>query len=260
MTDKQKGLTKALLRAGTSEPGYKKATTIMALESVLADLEKRGAIVRDPEWYFVTIFGTPSKTGNWGWRLEGHHLSLNFTLDGGKVVAATPFFMGANPAEVQGEKLKGTVALPGSMERFRELLKALDEDQRKAAYQKRVFKEIDEGNAQVKLGKPTGLAGSKMNDKQKAALQKLIDTYAERMPPDVAAAELAAVKKAGLDSVYFAYGLGDGTPGKPYQYRVQGPTFVIEFINEQADSAKNPANHIHSVWRKIEGDFGLKGS
>jgi hypothetical protein len=96
-----------------------------------------------------------------------------------------------------------------------------------------------------------------MTENQRGLLQKLIEGYAERMPPEVAAHELAEVKKAGLDEVHFAFGGGDGTPGKPYTYRVQGPTFVIESLNEQRDSADNPANHIHSTWRNMKGDFGL---
>ena len=108
MSEKQKELAVDLLKAGTSEGGFKEATTIMSLESILAKLEaKKGQMVRDPQWYFFTLFGTPSKTGKWGWRVEGHHLSLNFTIDGGKVVSATPAFMGANPAEVKSGEKKG---------------------------------------------------------------------------------------------------------------------------------------------------------
>ncbi len=77
------------------------------------------------------------------------------------------------------------------------------------------------------------------------------------MPPEVAKAELGAVKEAGIEKVHFAFHRDDDKPGKPYTYRVQGPTFVIEFLNVQEDSAKNPANHIHSSWRNIKGDFGL---
>lgn len=257
MTEKQQELTRELLRTGTSEAGFKKATTVMSLESILADLEKKGGIVRDPTWYFVSIFGTPSKTGKWGWRIEGHHMSLNFTLEGGKVVSATPFMFGANPAEVKAGKHKGTVPLPESMQPFRDLLAALDEDGRKMALQPKSFPEIKEAEATPTVGPPVGLPAAKMSEAQKKLLWTLIEGYANRMPAEVAAYELAAIKKEGVDKVHFAYGGGDGTPGKPYTYRVQGPTFVIEFLNEQADSAKNPANHIHSAWRNIKGDFGL---
>src|SRR5438270_3411215 len=111
MTEEQKESARALVKAGTSTGGYTKATTIMSLEAILRELEK-GAMVRNPEWYFFTIFGTPAKSGKWGWRVEGHHLSLNFTIDNGKVIAATPAFFGANPATVKQGPRKGTRALP----------------------------------------------------------------------------------------------------------------------------------------------------
>ncbi len=257
MTDTQKDLARALIKSATSEPGYKRVTTIMSLESILADLEKKGAMVRDPLWYFFTVFGTPAKTGKWGWRVEGHHLSLNFTLDGGQVVSATPLFLGANPALVMQGERKGLRTLPEADRPFRGVVALLDDDQKKLARQGKLFPEIEEAVKKPGVGAPKGIPGEKLNDKQKAALLKLIEGYSERMPPEVAAHEMAAIKKAGLDNVYFAYAVLEDKPGKPYSYRVQGPTFIIEYLNEQRDSAGNPANHIHSAWRNIKGDFGL---
>jgi len=257
MNDKQKGLALALLKASAGEAGYKKASLVMSLEEVLADLENKGAMVRDPSWYFVTVFGKPSKTGKWGWRFEGHHLSLNFTLDGGKIVSATPCFYGANPAVVKGGKKDGLETLPEAEKPFRDLVALLDDDQKKTAHQGKQFPEIQEAVAKPGVGKPAGVAAKSMTDKQKEALRKLIIGYAERMRPEVAAAELAEIKKAGFDEIHFAYA-GDPASGKQRTYRVQGPTFVIEYVNTQDDSAKNPANHIHSSWRNVKGDFGLE--
>lgn len=256
MTEKQRALTLALLRTGTSEAGYQKATVVMSLEAILAELEKGGRMVRDPAWYFVTVFGKPSRTGRWGWRLEGHHLSLNFTVEGGQITSATPFFLGANPAEVKAGKHKGTVALPESIQPFRNLVALLDDNQRATAQQAKGIPEIEEARPRSSVGAPIGLAAAKMTDRQKAALWQLIEGYAARMPGQVASHELSLVKTAGLERVHFAYS-GDGSAGKPYTYRVQGPTFLIEFLNEQKDSAGNPANHIHSVWRNLTNDFGL---
>jgi hypothetical protein len=257
MTDAQKKLGLELVRTGTSESGYEKATTIMSLEAILAELEKGRGPVRKPGWYFFTVFGTPSKTGKWGWRVEGHHLSLNFTLEGARIVSSTPAFFGANPAEVKGGKRKGLRTLPEAEDSARRLFKSLDEGQRKLAFRKEKFPEIKEGTAKPAPGKPVGLPGAKMTAKQKDLLLKLIEGYARRMPEEVSARQVGEVKKGGLARVYFALGGGDGTPGKPYTYRVQGPGFVIEFLNEQRDSAGNPANHIHSAWRDLKGDFGL---
>jgi hypothetical protein len=257
MSAEQKRLARELVRAGTSETGYDKAITIMSLESILHDLEKRGSMVRNPEWYFFTIFGTPSKTGKWGWRVEGHHLSLNFVVDRGKVTAATPAFFGANPANpsrVKGRDGKPVLAEAENL--AMELFKSLDADQRKVALQPKQFPEIKAQNARPEVGEPVGLVAAKMTEEQRGILRKLIEGYARRMPPEVANRELGRVKQAGLDRVHFAFA-GADQHGKPHTYRVQGPTFVIEFLNVQADSAGNPANHIHSVWRNKEGDFGL---
>jgi hypothetical protein len=258
MNDKQKEAALALLKTSAGEVGYKKASLVMSLESILHDLEgKGGAMVRDPTWYFVTVFGKPSKTGKWGWRFEGHHLSLNFTLDGGKIVSATPCFYGANPAVVKGGDKKGLETLPESEKPYRDLIALLDDDQKKVAKRDKQFPEIQEAVTKPGVGKPVGLVAKDMNDKQKEALQKLVTGYAGRMHPKVAAAELAEIKKAGWDRVHFAYA-GEPAAGKQRTYRVQGPTFVIEYVNTQADSAKNPANHIHSSWRNVNGDFGLE--
>jgi hypothetical protein len=252
MTDDQKKLALDLVRAGTSDSGYTKATTIMSLESILHDLEKNGAMVRNPGWYFFTVFGNPTKTGKWGWRVEGHHLSLNFTLEGGKVLGSTPAFFGANPARTKD----GKRTLPEAEDLAIDLLKSLDQGQESVALQKDLFPEIEEAKTEPHVGAPKGLPAAKMTGKQKDVLHKLLEAYTDRMPPEVAEMELKQVKEAGLDKVHFAYA-GGTEEGKPHTYRVQGPTFVIEFLNVQKDSAGNPANHIHSCWRNIKGDFGL---
>jgi hypothetical protein len=257
MSDEQKDMARALIRAGTSGSGFLKATTIMTLESILAELEKRGTMVRNPGWYFVSIFGTPSRSGKWGWRVEGHHLSLNFVVERGKIVASTPAFFGANPADVKSGPRKGQRTLPEAEDLAKQLFAALDDDQRKVALQPKQFPEIEQGKPVPHVGAPKGVAAEKMNDKQRDLLVKLVQSYAERMPPEVSAVQLSEVKAAGLDKIHFAFAQDMEKPGKPYTYRVHGPTFVIEFLNVQADSAGNPANHIHSSWRNLKGDFGI---
>ncbi len=258
MTAEQKALARELVRAGTSAGGYKKAITIMSLEAILHDLEKSGAMVRNPQWYFFTVFGTPSKAGRWGWRVEGHHLSLNFTVDRGKVLAATPAFFGANPADVKAGARKGLRTLPEAEDLAKELFAALDDDQKKVAFRDRAFPEIEQDVPKPTRGyEPQGLAAGKMNEKQRGILKQLIESYAGRMPPEVAARQLLDIREAGADKVRFAFNQAADKPGKPYTSRVQGPTFVIEFLNVQPDSAGNPANHIHSCWRNIAGDFGV---
>ena len=256
MTPEQQTAARELVRAGTSASGYLKATTIMSLESILRELEKNGAMVRDPQWYFFTVFGKPSKTGKWGWRVEGHHLSLNFTMENGKVISATPAVFGSNPAKVKQGPRQGLETLPEAEHLAINVFKSLDADQKKVAHRKESFPEIQQANVAPDVGPPQGLQADKMNAKQRDLLQKLIESYAERMPPDVRAAEMEEVRQGGFDKIYFAFS-GGTKEGEQHTYRVQGPTFVIEFLNVQPDSAKNPANHIHSAWRTLQGDFGI---
>ena len=256
MTDAQKAAALALLRTGLSAKGFEQASGIMKLEEILADLEKGGTNVRNPNWYFVTVFGEPSNTGRWGWRVEGHHLSVNLTLDKGVVVGTSPIVFASNPADVKDGPKKGTRVLADTEDRAADLLALFDEEQRKVVYQAKQFAEIVAKPAAA-VGEPVGLPAAKMTAPQKAALVKLIEVYANRLPAEVAAGELKRLRDAGEDQIYFAYCVEESKPGKPHSYRVQGPTFAIEFLNVQADSAKNPANHIHSGWRKLPKDFGL---
>ena len=260
MNEQQKKLALALVAAGTSDSGNKQAVTIMSLESILKKLESKGP-VRNPEWYFFTLFGTPGKSGKWGWRVEGHHLSINYTLDNNDVVSATPTFFGANPADpmrVKSLDKKLDRVLPEAEDYARELFKSLTDEQRTVALQK--IKQFGEPKAQSVnsgIGAPVGLAAAKMNEKQRDLLTKLVRAYIDRWPEEVAAAEWKTVQNAGMDKIHFAY-TGSTEPGQGYTYRVQGPTWVIEFLNMQKDGAGNDANHIHSDFRRIEGDFGIK--
>ncbi|MBI2808939.1 MAG: DUF3500 domain-containing protein [Planctomycetes bacterium] len=257
MTAAQKAAALALLKASTSQSGNIAVATIMSLEAILLEQEgPKSAMVRNPGWYFFTIFGTPSKTGRWGWRLEGHHLSMNFTMEGTQVVSASPCFFGANPAEIKSGPNKGKRILPEAEDFARNLFKSLEEDQKKVAYQPKHFGEPGALLKKPKVGDPVGLAAAKMTKEQKGMLLNLIKSYTGRMPADVAAQELKLVREGGLDKIYFAF-TGSPAPGKGFTYRVQGPSFLVEFLNVQPDSGRNPANHIHSCWRRISGDFGL---
>jgi len=258
MNAAQKKAALALVAAGTSAAGNEKAVTIMSLEAILRDLEKGSGPTRDPEWYFFSIFGNPSKSGKWGWRVEGHHLSLNFTLDGTEVLSATPAFFGANPAEGKSGPRKGHRTLAAVEDLAIELFKTLDDDQKKVAYRETGFPDpaAEQTFVKTRIGAPTGLAAAKMTQKQRGLLMKLVEAYANRMPAEIAEAELRGVRQAGVDKIQFAY-TGGTEPGKGHTYRVQGPTLVIEFLNVQADSARNPANHIHSLQRNPAGDFGI---
>ncbi len=261
MTAEQKNTALGLLKTGLSARGYETATTILALEGLLAELEgSKGAMVRNPGWYFVSVFGDPAATGKWGWRFEGHHLSVNYTLDKGEVIAFTPLLMASNPAEVKTGDRKGLRALPEIEDQARALIKSFTPEQdaiaRQPSPEKYELLEIKEGQAKADVGKPVGIPVAKMTAAQKATLGKLLNAYTDRMPDDLAATEQKRAQATADDKMYFAY-TGSIEPGKPYTYRVFAPEFVVEFLNVQADSARNPANHIHSAWRRLPIDFGL---
>jgi hypothetical protein len=252
MSPFQKHLASALLSAGVSQSGYIKAATIMSLEDVLRIQEKDNGERRNPEKYYFSIFGEPGDHGTWGYRVEGHHLAQNFTIVNGKVIGA-PSFFGANPAEVKEGPRKGLRALPGEEDLGRDLMTALDESQRKAALlDKTAYKDIlTMANRKAAIeGQASGLLASKMNSKQFALLQALIAEYTNNAPEQLAQHRSEQAKKAGKN-IHFAW-TGVLDKGGPHYYRVQAPSFLIEYDNTQ-----NGANHIHSVWRDYNGDFGL---
>jgi hypothetical protein len=253
MTPAQRALAFGLIQSGLAGTGYLKATTIMSLEQILKEMEQGKGPVRDPELYFVTIFGKPSDRGRWGWRVEGHHLSLNFTLEQGKVVAATPAFFGSNPAEVRQGPREGLRALADVEDRALRLVQALDGKQAKEALLSDTApKDIRAANTpQPPDDTAQGIAYSDMNDEQREMLKALVEAYAQDMPAEVAKSWLEEIKQAGPQHVRFAW-FGPTDRLQPHAYRVQGPTFLIEFNNTQ-----NGANHIHSVWRNMLGDFGV---
>jgi hypothetical protein len=260
MSADQKKAAQDLLKAGLSQRGYLTATAIMDLETVLAAIEAaqgvkmpEGRLGRDPELYFFSIFGEPSTRRTWGFRVEGHHVSLNFTLVNGTLLATSPSFFGTNPAEVREGPKKGLRILGAQEDTARALLESLDEAQRRKA--------IIEGvapNDIVTFNKvaatplsPVGIAASELTPTQRDLMMKTIDVYAGAMAQDIAAERLSKLKKAGIEKITFAWA-GETERGKKHYYRVQGPTFLIEYDNTQ-----NDGNHVHSVWRDFDGDFGM---
>jgi len=290
MNETQRKLAHDLLRSGLSVRGYETYTAIIALEDILRVVEGaragggrpggggaapggaapggaapagaapagaargggRGGFERDPNKYFFTVFGQPSATGNWGWRVEGHHISLHFLVAKGTVAASTPSFAGSNPAEVRDGAEKGKRVLASLEDPGRALVMALDDKQRAMAIINTTApSEIVTNNTlDIKPLSPDGLKASAMTAAQRDLLTKVIDAYAGLMAPDVAAQRMAKIKSAGYENIAFAWA-GPVERGALHYYRVQGPTFLIEFDNTQ-----NQGNHVHSIWRDFNGDFG----
>ncbi len=263
MTPPQRALAHELLKAGLSQRGYLTASSIMDLETVLKALEiaeraaapqpPRGQVLeRDPEKYFFSIFGTPSAKDTWGWRVEGHHVSLHFTVVNGTMVASSPSFFGSNPAEVREGPKKGLRILGAEEDAARALLQSLDAAQRtKAIFDAKAPGDmVTMANVDITPLSPAGLPAEAMTAAQRDLLMKLLDVYTGKMAADIAEDRLARVRRAGVEKITFAWA-GETERGKKHYYRVQGPTFLIEYDNTQ-----NDGNHIHSVWRDFNGDFG----
>jgi hypothetical protein len=252
MTDAQRTLAHALLKTGLSLRGHTAATQIIELEHVLREIERPGsALVRDPELYFVSIFGAPGQAA-WGWKFEGHHLSANFTIVGDRPVLFAPTFMGANPAIVRDGPRKGLRPLRAEEEVARELMAAFSDAQRtQVIFDVTAPREMITGeNRDSAPLDPGGLPMSAMTPAQRRILERLLDVYLGRMVPELARTRLEALQQSGMDRITFGWAGGLDASG-PHYYRIQGPTFLVEYDNTQ-----NNANHIHSVWRDFGNDFG----
>jgi hypothetical protein len=252
MMEPQRKLAHELLKTGLSDRGYTTYTQIMQLESILRSAESGRGPIRDPENYRFSVFGTPSAKGTWGWRVEFHHVSLHFSVVNGTAISSTPSFAGANPAEVRDGPQKGHRTLGLLEDTARTLVTALDAEQKKTAiFNEVALNDIVTGNMlDINPLSPAGLPASKMTPAQREMLTKVVDAYAGLMAPDIAADRMTKIKIAGMDNITFAWA-GSIERGQRHYYRVQGPTFLIEFDNSQ-----NNGNHVHSIWRDFKGDFG----
>jgi len=265
MTEPQQAAALAVLQSVLSQLGYDKSVAIMELDEMLRILEgSRAKNIRDPKRYFFTIFGTPSDDSPWAISFEGHHLSLNFTVRDGRIVDSTPQFMGANPAVVKKPlpnlPAVGRRVLEAEESVAFELVRSLDEGQRaKAVISPEPPKEIRGAGEPQPSGEPAaGITWGDLSTSQQAVLKRLVDVYCAVMLEEVVAERQKLIEAAegGWAAVKFSWA-GSLKPGVGHYYRVEGPTFVVEFCNVQPDAEGNPANHIHCMWRDRTGDFDL---
>ncbi|MEX1054770.1 MAG: DUF3500 domain-containing protein, partial [Rhodothermales bacterium] len=247
MTPEQRHRAHALMHTALSSRGYLKATSIMSLEEVLRQIETSGP-VRDQEMYFFTVFGEPSPSDPWGWRLEGHHLSLNYSALEDDL-SVTPFFLGANPAHVRTGPRAGLRVLANEEDLGRRLVESLSPAQRlKAIIAEDAPDDILSGTDRLpEVGAYQGLPASEMTQEQRSLLRAIIEEYTGNSS---AREQMEKIESAGLDRLYFAWA-GGIEPGARHYYRIHGPTAVFEYDNTQ-----NDANHVHAVWRDLTDDFG----
>ncbi len=246
----QRASVDGLLRSALSPTGFDTAKKIEAHENILGALEGRPSY-RDPDLYYAAVFGNPSLRAPWAWRFEGHHLSVNSTwVDGTQVIA--PLFMGSNPARVPSGEHAGLRILAVEEDLGRALIRMLPADRRaRAMLSDQAFADIVTRNdPKVRSLEIEGLPAAAMTEAEQAQLRKLVHVYADRMTEAAAHDQLARIEQAGFEKLHFGWA-GSIEPGKPHYYRIHGPTVLIEYDNTQ-----NNANHIHTVWRDLERDFG----
>jgi len=253
MSTEQNALGLALLRTGLSHTGVARANAVMQLEFVLKELENdKPPGRRDPTNYFVTVFGEPAADKSWGWRFEGHHLSFNFTIVDGKHVFFAPSFIGSNPAEVRQGPRKGERVLGEEEDLGLALINSLDPAQRKTAiFADEALKEIVTTNKKrVEPLSPSGIAAAQLKPAQREQLIAVVKFYLNRARPELADEMFARISAAGLEKISFGWAGGLDRTKQTY-YRIQGPTFLIEFDNSQGNG-----NHIHTTVRDLKSDFG----
>lgn len=252
-SDRQRQAAMMLLKSSLSEEGYQKATAIIALEDILKVVEKRGPDdhYRDPMNYHFTVFGTPDESKPWGWRFEGHHLSLNFTLLNSTIVSSTPSFFGANPGIVKDGDSKGQQVLKQETNLGFELVNSFSPEQRKTVLiSETAPDEIITGNTRKAVPlTPGGLSFKMMNADQQKIMLQLLDVYVKNYVFGFSSKLMEKIKKAGIENLSFAWA-GSLKPGVGHYYRIQGPMLLIEYDNTQGN-----ANHVHTMVRDLNDDF-----
>ena len=238
-----------LLQEYLSNEGVTKVKNIISLENVLKELENNDR--RDEGVYTVSFFGMPGKDAAWGWKFEGHHISLNFTIVNNQVVFA-PLFMGSNPAEIKNGPRKGFRALKNEEDEAFILVNMFTPAQReKAIFSQVALSEIATFSASETAPLlPVGIFVKELNVNQKKQLDKLLGVYLSNIPPILAERRMKKIVNEDINELRFGWA-GSTEPGKEHYYRIQGKNFIIELDNTQTN-----ANHIHSVWRDFYGDFG----
>ena len=260
MSPEQRTLAHQLLQSTLSSQGYLKTTGIMHLDEILKSLAEKRRPNNTPmfghDLYWIGIFGDPAKDDSWGWQLDGHHLALNITVVGDEV-SVRPAFMGSDPARLPEGTYSGWMVQNAEDEKGKRLFASLNEEQRaKAIIDNVAPRDVITGPTRGdQLKTPTGLPASELSADQRRLLMSLIDEYVHNYEHNIAHIQMDRILKSGLDKIHFAWA---GTvEGKPYYYRIHGPTVIIEFDNHFPPGRNSgPVNHIHTVFREPGNDYG----
>ena len=242
LNQNQRARAHDLLKSGLSHKGYMTVTQVMELEDVLLALEGGQRFARDRDECLFRVV----------WRFEGHHISLHYTIVGGEIALVAPAFLGANPAEVKGGVQAGRRVLGDREDAGRNFVRALNpSQQRKAVIDVIAPRDIlTSADLNISPFEPIGIQVSDLGESQRRMLFELVDVYLSVVSDEIAGHRRSRLLASDTGGIRFAWA-GSIEPGQPHYYRVQGATFLIEYDNTQ-----NDANHIHSVWREFDGDFG----
>ena len=240
-TETQKIALHELLRSCLSTQGYLTVTAVMFNEDIQQKFEPN--LGRNEYW--VEVFGNPSAAGFWSWKLEGHHLSLNFTFDGNHMISNSPFLMSTNPANsITDSARAGLVILYKEEEMGRQLVNSLTTEQLKKGYNSRKKTEIvySEQNKNDIVVPDEGIYFNDLNKQQQQLLQQLVAEYFNNFN----AGEMPSVNAFCNKKLRFFY-VDSREKGKPHYYRFTNGKQIIEYENYN--------NHIHCFWR-TDNDFG----
>ncbi len=273
MNDAQRTAAFGVLACILSETGFRRALDIMSYEAILLELEGPSSVGRrDYQKFYMAIYGNPEQTGKWGVSIEGHHLSINMTFDGDRIVDSTPQFFGVNPAKLLRDfktpdplqsdaktefKAGRRLLLPEEGAAIALLESMSNEQKGIAIYSDECPEDIQwAGVPQPTLASPVGISASQLSSEQQASLKEIIAAYFATLPAAVSKDRWSLIQKDGLDKIHFGWA-GGVEPFQQHFFRLQGPSFIAELCNYQTDPQGNVANHIHSVWRDMTGDFDL---
>ena len=269
MNNSERQLLHRILSASLSSQGYLKATSIMHLDNLInmyydslyqmkAFDEKVYQFLKDLKWshqnYYFALFGNPKTDSSWGYKLEGHHLSINFTFHQ-QQLSVTPMFVGTDPAEFLLSEYAGWRVLGQEEDLGLKLLASLSTAQKNKAIMSSEVPEdiITAAESGKRLVEYWGIKGSELDKNQQGILQSMIREFVFNLEYDKAEAEYEKIVKAGIGNIYFGW-IGEGEEIKPHYYILNGPTFIIEFDNN--GGPRNRANHIHAIWREKGNEYG----
>jgi hypothetical protein len=264
MTDSQRQAAFGLVRASLSAKGFDLTRNIMRLNETLAELSQDHAFLG--EWlYYIQIFGKPSATEPWGWKLEGHHAIINYFVLGDQVVM-TPLFIGSEPVKAPSGKYKGLEILQKEQNDGLALLNALPESQRKQAilnFSKTGNNNLTEAFKDNVVIDYAGLRTSDLTAAMRQRFRDLINLYVSNMDDGHARVKMDEVDRH-IENTWFTW-IGGMQPDSAFYYRVQSPVILIEFDHQRpanlrkfaADPQKPTQQHIHCVVRTPNGnDYG----